>query len=104
MLLYVVKLGVLEHLPFPTSQSIALPLETSVFPSLMPPRQVYSDSEQVTLNVGGHKFTTTIYTLRMSSSPSLFNAMFSGRHTPMPDEIRPLVVSSCFRCILKRLF
>jgi hypothetical protein len=42
------------------------------------PRQVLSDSDQVTLNVGGSRFTTTVSTLR--STPSLFSAMFSGRH------------------------
>jgi hypothetical protein len=34
----------------------------------------------VTLNVGGHRFTTTVSTLRNAPAPSLFNAMFSGRH------------------------
>lgn len=48
--------------------------------------QVYNDSEQVTLNVGGHKFTTTVATLRLAPSPSLFSAMFSGRHELKPDE------------------
>jgi len=48
--------------------------------------QVYNDSEQVTLNVGGHKFTTTIATLRLAPAPSLFNAMFSGRHVLKVDE------------------
>ena len=35
---------------------------------------------QVTLNIGGHRFTTTVTTLRNAPSPSLFSAMFSGRH------------------------
>ena len=46
-----------------------------------------SASEQVTLNVGGFKFTTTVSTLRNAPAPSLFNAMFSGRHTVQPDEV-----------------
>lgn len=50
---------------------------------------MYSDSEQVTLNVGGYKFTTTIATLRTAPSPSLFNAMFSGRHALKPDDVGP---------------
>ncbi|GFH14196.1 POZ domain-containing protein, partial [Haematococcus lacustris] len=43
---------------------------------------------QVVLNVGGSKFTTTLTTLRNapSSSPSLFTAMFSGRHNLRTDE------------------
>jgi len=41
---------------------------------------VLSDRDQVTLNVGGHCFTTTVNTLRDAPSPSLFAAMFSGRH------------------------
>ena len=36
---------------------------------------------QITLNVGGHRFTTTVTTLRNAPSPSLFSAMFSGRHS-----------------------
>ncbi|KAI8469938.1 MAG: hypothetical protein J3K34DRAFT_521739 [Monoraphidium minutum] len=43
-------------------------------------QQVLCDSEQVTLNVGGARFTTTVSTLRGAPAPSLFNAMFSGRH------------------------
>ncbi|EIE23836.1 POZ domain-containing protein [Coccomyxa subellipsoidea C-169] len=43
-------------------------------------------SEQVTLNVGGSKYTTTATTLRNAPAPSLFNAMFSGRHVLTPDE------------------
>lgn len=42
--------------------------------------QVLCDSEQVTLNVGGCRFTTTVSTLRGAPAPSLFAAMFSGRH------------------------
>jgi len=42
-------------------------------------QQVLCDSEQVTLNVGGHRFTTTVSTLR-NAPASLFSAMFSGRH------------------------
>ena len=44
-------------------------------------------SEQVTLNVGGAKFTTTVFTLRHAPPNSLFNAMFSGRHVIAPDEV-----------------
>jgi hypothetical protein len=47
-------------------------------PPLPTTRQVLSDSDQVTLNVGGARFTTTVSTLR--GTPSLFSAMFSGRH------------------------
>eukprot|EP00775_Hariotina_reticulata_P009921 gene9921-10078_t len=43
-------------------------------------QQVLCDRDQVTLNVGGHRFTTTVSTLRDAPSPSLFAAMFSGRH------------------------
>ncbi|KAK9843859.1 hypothetical protein WJX84_002268 [Apatococcus fuscideae] len=39
-----------------------------------------SDNEQITLNVGGSIFKTTAATLRDSPAPSLFAAMFSGRH------------------------
>lgn len=42
--------------------------------------QVLSDSDQMVLNVGGQRFTTTINTLRNAPSPSLFSAMFSGRY------------------------
>ncbi|BDA46507.1 probable BTB/POZ domain-containing protein KCTD7 at N-terminal half [Coccomyxa sp. Obi] len=45
-----------------------------------------SASEQVTLNVGGCKYTTTATTLRNAPAPSLFNAMFSGRHVLSPDK------------------
>lgn len=40
---------------------------------------------QVVLNVGGSRFTTTITTLRNAPSPSLFAAMFSGRHKLKQD-------------------
>eukprot|EP00877_Chromochloris_zofingiensis_P004719 jgi/Chrzof1/14248/Cz08g30300.t1 len=43
-------------------------------------QQVLSDSDQMVLNVGGQRFTTTINTLRNAPSPSLFSAMFSGRY------------------------
>jgi len=36
--------------------------------------------------VGGFKFTTTVTTLRNEPDPSLFNAMFSGRHNLKPDK------------------
>uniref|UniRef100_A0A061R7F2 K+ channel tetramerization subfamily protein n=1 Tax=Tetraselmis sp. GSL018 TaxID=582737 RepID=A0A061R7F2_9CHLO len=49
-------------------------------------QQVYSNSDQITLNVGGHKFTTTVATLQLAPPPSLFSAMFSGRHVLKPDE------------------
>lgn len=52
--------------------------------------QVIDDSEQVHLNVGGHKFTTTVTTLRNAPAPSLFTAMFSGRHELKKD------ASGCF--------
>ena len=39
-----------------------------------------TDNEQITLNVGGSLFKTTATTLRDSPAPSLFAAMFSGRH------------------------
>ncbi|GFR52703.1 hypothetical protein Agub_g15332 [Astrephomene gubernaculifera] len=45
-----------------------------------------NDVEQVTLNVGGLKFTTSVNTLRNAPNPSLFNAMFSGRHKLTKDE------------------
>ncbi|KAK9818238.1 hypothetical protein WJX72_009240 [[Myrmecia] bisecta] len=45
-----------------------------------------SDSDKVTLDVGGKRFVTTLATLRGSPSPSLFSAMFSGRHELRPDE------------------
>lgn len=38
------------------------------------------------LCVGGYQFTTTVTTLRNEPDPSLFNAMFSGRHTLKPDK------------------
>lgn len=41
---------------------------------------VFRDGDQVVLNVGGLRFTTTVNTLRGAPSPSLFAAMFSGRH------------------------
>ena len=47
---------------------------------------VLSDVEQVTLNVGGCRFTTSVSTLRNAPSPSLFNAMFSGRHKLVKDQ------------------
>ncbi|GAX80935.1 hypothetical protein CEUSTIGMA_g8370.t1 [Chlamydomonas eustigma] len=43
--------------------------------------QVLNDNEQIVLNVGGIKYTTTVTTLRNAPSPSLFSAMFSGRHS-----------------------
>ena len=48
-------------------------------------RHALSDSEQVTLNVGGARFTTTVSTLRAAPPPSLFAAMFSGRHALRRD-------------------
>ena len=38
------------------------------------------------LSVGGYEFTTTVTTLRNEPDPSLFNAMFSGRHDLKPDK------------------
>ena len=46
-----------------------------------------SVASQVTLNVGGTTFTTTSTTLRNAPDPSLFSAMFSGRHPLQPDEV-----------------
>jgi hypothetical protein len=46
---------------------------------------VIEESEQVTLNIGGHTFTTTVTTLRNAPAPSLFTAMFSGRHKLKKD-------------------
>ena len=40
---------------------------------------------QVVLNVGGHKYTTSLLTLR-NAPESLFNAMFSGRHHLKKDD------------------
>lgn len=40
----------------------------------------------MTLNVGGRKFTTSVNTLRNAPNPSLFSAMFSGRHKLIKDE------------------
>jgi hypothetical protein len=48
-------------------------------------REVLADSEQVVLNVGGVRFTTTVTTLRNAPAPSLFSAMFSGRHALQRD-------------------
>eukprot|EP00891_Asterochloris_glomerata_P007398 jgi/Astpho2/7398/Aster-x0768 len=48
--------------------------------------QVFEDREVVRLNVGGVSYTTTVATLRNAAEPSLFTAMFSGRHTLRPDE------------------
>ena len=49
--------------------------------------QVFSGNEQVVLNVGGVKFTTTQLTLQNAPAPSLFAAMFSGRHTLKADQV-----------------
>lgn len=48
-------------------------------------QHVLTESETVVLNVGGVKFTTSVTTLRNAPAPSLFNAMFSGRHTLRKD-------------------
>jgi hypothetical protein len=50
------------------------------------PPQVFNDAEQVVLNIGGSKFTTTLGTLRNAAAPSLFSAMFSGRHALKVDK------------------
>lgn len=42
--------------------------------------QVLSNREKVLLNIGGHQYTTSVTTMRNAPAPSLFNAMFSGRH------------------------
>lgn len=50
--------------------------------------QVISDAnEQITLNVGGTLFVTTTTTLKNAPLPSLFTAMFSGRHELKQDEV-----------------
>ena len=49
--------------------------------------QVFEDTEVVRLSVGGVSYTTTVATLRNAAEPSLFTAMFSGRHTLRPDEV-----------------
>lgn len=43
-------------------------------------QRVFNDSDVVTLNIGGYRFTTSVCTLRNAPPPSLFSAMFSGRH------------------------
>ena len=43
--------------------------------------------QQVTLNVGGKLYATTATTLKNAPLPSLFTAMFSGRHALEPDEV-----------------
>lgn len=48
--------------------------------------QVFTGNEQVVLNVGGVTFTTTHTTLQNAPAPSLFAAMFSGRHTLKADQ------------------
>eukprot|EP00798_Chlamydomonas_sp_ICE-L_P015545 gene15545-21637_t len=42
---------------------------------------VLSDSEQVTLNIGGFKYSATVSTLHKAPSPCLFYAMFSAKHS-----------------------
>ena len=49
--------------------------------------QVLSGNDQVILNVGGVSFTTTQTTLQNGPVPSLFAAMFSGRHTLRADQV-----------------
>ncbi|DBB13502.1 TPA: hypothetical protein ACH3X3_000550 [Trebouxia sp. C0006] len=48
--------------------------------------QVFSGNDKVILNVGGVNFTTTQTTLQNAPAPSLFAAMFSGRHTLTADQ------------------
>ena len=48
---------------------------------------MFEDTEVVRLSVGGVSYTTTVATLRNAAEPSLFTAMFSGRHTLRPDEV-----------------
>ena len=50
--------------------------------------QVLSPGDRVVLNIGGQAFTTTVATLRNATAPSLFSAMFSGRHPLRPDAVR----------------
>eukprot|EP00878_Enallax_costatus_P016278 GHUV01017075.1.p1 GENE.GHUV01017075.1~~GHUV01017075.1.p1 ORF type:complete len:167 (+),score=50.93 GHUV01017075.1:227-727(+) len=49
-------------------------------------QHVFRDSDLVVLNVGGYRFTTTVGTLRNAPEPSLFAAMFSGRHQILKSE------------------
>ncbi|KAK9806477.1 hypothetical protein WJX73_001328 [Symbiochloris irregularis] len=50
-------------------------------------QQVISDAdEQITLNVGGSLYVTSTTTLKNSPLPSLFTAMFSGRHELKRDQ------------------
>lgn len=56
--------------------------------------QVFSANEQVILNVGGVKFTTTQLTLQNAPAPSLFAAMFSGRHTLKADVVRCVLLQT----------
>ena len=52
--------------------------------------------EKVTLNVGGQRFATTVATLRNAPAPSLFAAMFSGRHQLQADAVRFVVMTSLY--------
>jgi hypothetical protein len=56
---------------------------------------VFSDSDQVVLNVGGCRFTTTVSTLRSAPSPSLFAAMFSGRHAVVRGADGAVFIDRC---------
>lgn len=65
---------------------------TSSLPPCPPPLPTSTPSTpsthliQITLNVGGFKFSTTVTTLRNAPDPSLFSAMFSGRHALRKDD------------------
>jgi hypothetical protein len=56
---------------------------------------VFADSDQVVLNVGGCRFTTTVSTLRSAPSPSLFAAMFSGRHAVVRGADGAVFIDRC---------
>jgi hypothetical protein len=56
---------------------------------------VFADSDQVVLNVGGCRFTTTVSTLRSAPSPSLFSAMFSGRHAVVRGTDGAVFIDRC---------
>lgn len=43
-------------------------------------QSILNDSDQVTLNVGGHLYTTSVSTLRNAPGRCVFSAMFSGRY------------------------
>lgn len=66
--------------------------------------QVFTGNEQVVLNVGGVKFTTTQLTLQNAPAPSLFAAMFSGRHTLKADQVCIALHNICCLHLKLQLF